>query len=121
MLFILVMEGFSTLIKLADSRGLFSPLRPSSIKQWVSLYADDVVVFLSPVSLDLTLIREILALFYYATCLATNFTKSKAFPMRCSADKLGPISDILGCQFAYLPCMYIGVPLSPWRLPKFVM
>jgi hypothetical protein len=47
MLFVLVMECFSAMIKLADSRGLFTPLRPRSIKQRVSLYADDVVVFLS--------------------------------------------------------------------------
>jgi hypothetical protein len=37
MLFVLVMECFSAMIKLADSRGLFSPLRPRSIKQRVSL------------------------------------------------------------------------------------
>jgi hypothetical protein len=40
MLFVLVMECFSAMIKLADWRGLFSPLRPRSIKQRVSFYAD---------------------------------------------------------------------------------
>jgi hypothetical protein len=49
----------------------------------VSLYADDVVVFLSPVMLDLVMIKEILKLFCRATSLATNLNKCKAFPIRC--------------------------------------
>jgi hypothetical protein len=69
MLFVLVMECFSATIKLADSRGLFCPMRPRSIKQRVSLYADDVVVFLSPVVLDLVMIRAILDLFRQASGL----------------------------------------------------
>jgi hypothetical protein len=48
----------------------------------VSLYADDVVVFLSPVMLDLVMIKEILKLFCRATSLATNLNKCKAFPIR---------------------------------------
>jgi hypothetical protein len=56
--------------KLADSRGLFSPLRPHSIKQQVSLYADDVVIFLSLVVLDLVMTRVILDLFRQALRLA---------------------------------------------------
>jgi hypothetical protein len=121
MLFVLVMECFSALIKLAEARGLFSPLRPSSIRQRVSLYADDVVVFISHVASDLTLIIEILALFYRATGLATNLSKSKAFPVQCSADQIGLISGTLGCQCSEFPCTYLGVPLSPWCLPKFAM
>jgi hypothetical protein len=115
------MECFSALIKLANPRGLFSPLRPSSIKQLVSLYADDEAVFLSHTVLDLTSVREILVLFYHATSLATNLNKSKAFPIHCSADQLGLITDIVGCQCANYPCTYLGVPLSPWRLPKSSM
>jgi hypothetical protein len=77
------MECFSAMIKLVDSRGLFRPLRPLSIKQQVSLYADDEVVFLSPVVLNLVMIRAILDLFRQASGLATNINKSKAFLIRC--------------------------------------
>jgi hypothetical protein len=63
------------MINLVDSRGLLSPLRPRSIKQRVSLYADDVVVFLSPVVLDLVMIKAILDLFRRASRLTTNINK----------------------------------------------
>jgi hypothetical protein len=84
MLFVLDMECFSTMVKLANSTGLLTPLRPRSIKQLVSLYADDVAIFLSPVVLDLVMIKEILELFSRATGLATNLNKSKAFLIRCA-------------------------------------
>jgi hypothetical protein len=31
------------------------------------------------------------------------------------------ITHTLGCQCADFPCTYLGVPLSPWRLPKSAM
>jgi hypothetical protein len=49
-------------------------------------YADDVVVFLSPVVLDLVMIRAILDLFRQASGLATNINKIKAFSIRCDGN-----------------------------------
>jgi hypothetical protein len=108
MLFVLVMECFNVMIKLVDSKGLFNPLRPNSIKQQISLYADDVVVFLSPVVVDLIVIREIMNFFRCATRLAANLNKSKAFLIRCTKDQLGLITRTLGCLCADFPCTYYG-------------
>jgi hypothetical protein len=104
MLFVLVIECFNAMIKLTNSRGLLNPLRSHSIKQRVSLYADDVVIFLSPITLDLVMIGEILELFCRATRLATNLNKSKAFLIHCAEDRLGLIMCTLGCQCAEFPC-----------------
>jgi hypothetical protein len=109
------------MVKLVDSRGLLTPHCPRSIKQRVSLYAGDVVVFLSQVVLDLVMIKEILELFRRATGLATNLNKSKAFPIRCAEVQLDLITHTLGCECTDFPCTYLGVPLSPWRLPKSAM
>jgi hypothetical protein len=121
MLFVLDMECFSAMVKLANSRGLLTPLRPRSIKQLVSLYADDVAIFLSPIVLDLVMIKEILELFSRATGLATDLNKSKAFLIRCAEVQLDLITYSLGCGCADIPCTYLGVPLSPWCLPKSAM
>jgi hypothetical protein len=121
MLFVLVLECFNTMIKLADVEGFLRPLWPSSIKQRVSLYADDVVVFLSLLELDLTMIREILVLFRRVTGLATNLSKSKTFLIHCSADQLGLITCTLACLCANFLCTHLRVPLSSWRLPKSAM
>jgi hypothetical protein len=109
------------MMELADSRGLSSPLCPRSIKQRVLLYADDVAVFLSPIVLDLVMIREILDLFRRASGLATNINKRKACPIHCNENQLSVITHTLGCQCADFPCSILGVPLSPWHLPKFAM
>jgi hypothetical protein len=95
MLFVLVMECLSAMIKLTDSSGLFSPPHPRSIKQRVSLYTDDAVVFLSPVVLDLVMIREILDLLCRVSGLGTNINKSRAFPIRCDEDQLSVITHTL--------------------------
>lgn len=55
--FVLVMECFSALVTIAEARGLFLPLGMSVIKHRIFLYADDVVVFVLPVEMDLILIR----------------------------------------------------------------
>jgi hypothetical protein len=48
LLFVIVMEGLNALLKLADNKGLLWVLHPK-IKERTFMYADDVVVFLSPV------------------------------------------------------------------------
>jgi hypothetical protein len=80
-----------------------------------------VVVFVSPVETDLLLIRSILDLFFRATSLVANFVKSQAFPIRCDARHTDLISELLGCAIASFPCTYLGVPLSPGKLPRAAM
>jgi hypothetical protein len=120
MLFVLVMECFIALVITAEAHGFFLPLGMSAIKHCISLYADDVVIFVSPVETDL-LIKDILDLFFRATGLLTNFVKSQAFCIRCDERHADMISELLGCVVASFPCTYLGVPLSPGRLPRVVM
>jgi hypothetical protein len=48
MLFIIIMDMLNHLISKAAEAGLLQPLPSRSIQHWVSLYADDVVLFLRP-------------------------------------------------------------------------
>jgi hypothetical protein len=121
MLFVLVMECFSALVTTAKAHGLFLPLGMSAIKHRISLYADDVVIFASPVETDLILIKAILDLFFRATGLVANFVKSQAFPIRCDERHTDMIAELLGCAVVSFPCTYLGVPLSLGRLPRAAM
>ena len=47
LLFVLVMEGLNALLSLADTRGLLQTLLPM-VKERAFMYADDVVIFLTP-------------------------------------------------------------------------
>jgi len=56
MQFILVMDVLNSLIEKASNEGLLQPLSTRSIHNHVSLYANDVVLFLHPVATDLHLV-----------------------------------------------------------------
>jgi hypothetical protein len=86
MLFVLVMEVLNAIIHKAEA--LFTNLGSTKIKSRISLYADDVVVFVSPRENDLTLMRAILNKFAGATGLHTNLDKCQMSFIRCSDEDI---------------------------------
>ena len=60
MLFVLAMEVLGGLIRWAESQSIFSPLRCAAVRSRVSLYADDVVMFITPKVNDIVAIKTIL-------------------------------------------------------------
>jgi hypothetical protein len=50
----------------------------------LSLYADDVVIFLKPTMTDVSNLKELLHNFGRVTGLATNVRKSSVSPIRCA-------------------------------------
>jgi hypothetical protein len=63
------------------------PLVGRNISQRVSIFADDVVVFVKPVSGDLVVVREILRCFGVASGLRTNLQKSFSYPIQCNNER----------------------------------
>lgn len=88
MLFILVMDMLNSLFLKAEELGLLEPLSRKPLGQRVSLYADNVALFIKPLVADLSLAKEILSMFGEASGLKTNFQKSGIYPIRCSAEQL---------------------------------
>lgn len=60
MLFILVMYVLNYMIKKAAEEDLLQPLSRRALQQRVSLYADDVAIFLQPSVADIEVILDIL-------------------------------------------------------------
>ena len=89
MLFILTMEPLQRLFEVAVDRGILAPLATRGMKQRLSIYADDVVLFVKPRLVDLQACRAILALFGEASGLHINMTKSAALPIRCTEEEIG--------------------------------
>jgi len=118
MLFILVMDVFNSIVKKANDEGLLQPLAARNIHHRVSLYADDVVLFLRPVATDLHLVEDILRLFGSATGLKTNIQKSSVLPIQCSGDDLLVVQAHLPCEIQNFPCKYLGLPLSIKKLTR---
>jgi hypothetical protein len=84
----------------------------------VSLYADDVAIFLQPSVADIEVILDILWLFGQASGHQTNIQKSSVLPIHCLDNDRGIIQSHLPCQIVDFPCKYLGVPLSLQRLTK---
>ena len=72
MLFILIMDVLGHMITKATSEGLLLPLSSRGLQHRISIYADDVAVFLRPESGDITTTMDILNLFGEASGLKTN-------------------------------------------------
>jgi ketosteroid isomerase-like protein len=97
------MEALNDLFRFPDSSGTLSPLRARAIKHRVSLYADDLVVFVAPVHQDIHLVRAILEAFVGASGLHTNIHKCQITPIRCSADQIELVQNIFPCHLACFP------------------
>jgi hypothetical protein len=81
LLFVLVMDVLNAMFQSANERGMFSPLRAHSVYHRVSVYVDDLVIFIIPTEADITLMRAILQAFARASWLHTNVSKCQATPI----------------------------------------
>ena len=84
MLFVLAMEVLGGLIRWAESQSIFSPLRCAAVRSRVSLYADDVVMFIKPEMNDIVAIKTILQIFGDVSGLYTNLGKCVTNLISCS-------------------------------------
>lgn len=118
MLFILVMDTLNLLISQATVDGLLQPLSSRSIQHRLSLYADDVVLFLRPAASDIDITTGILELFGEASGLCTNIQKSSVTPIQCTEAELSAVQERLPCQINYFPVKYLGLSLTIKKLTK---
>jgi hypothetical protein len=118
MLFILVMDVLGFMIKRAVEEDLLQPLARGALPHRISIYADDVVIFLKPTAGDINILLDMLQLFGQASGLKTNVQKSSVLPIRCQEEDRQTIETLLPCQLLEFPCRYLGLPLSLHKLTK---
>lgn len=118
MLFILVMDVLNSMVTRTSEAGLLQPLSSRPIQHRISLYADDVAIFLRPAAADINLTLQLLQLFGDVSGLKTNVQKSSVLPIQCSEVDLATIQDLLPCEVLNFPCKYLGLPLTIKKLTK---
>ena len=118
MLFILVMDVLNSMVTRTSEAGLLQPLSSRPIQHRISLYADDVAIFLRPAAADINLTLQLLQLFGDASGLKTNVQKSNVLPIQCSEVDLATIQDLLPCEVLNFLCKYLGLPLTIKKLTK---
>lgn len=118
MLFFLVIEVLNSLICEADRRVALSPLPGQVVVHRTSLYADDLIVLLSPEAADFECLQQILQLFAGASGLATDMEKCVATPICCDDTAIAVVQEVFPCAVSPFPCRYLGIPLSLKRLHR---
>jgi hypothetical protein len=98
MLFVLVMEVFGGLVRWCEVESIFTPLHCAAVHSRVSLYADDVVMFVIPADSDLIAVRTILRIFGDPSGLYANMDKCVATPINCTPEDLQRVTDRLACS-----------------------
>jgi hypothetical protein len=118
MLFIIVMDVLNNLFVKASEVGLLQPLSNRTAGQRLSLYVDDVALFIKPSEEELNDTMAILDAFRQALGLQTNLNKSCIIPIQCAEDSVEEISNTMPCIMAEFPCTYLGLPISNKKLCK---
>lgn len=112
------MDSLAKMIAAPDRHGTLQQIGRRPMPHRVSLYADDVVLFIRPEATELLLIKALLQVFGDATGLCTNFQKSTITPIQCTGIDIDAMAVTFGCPVAQFPCRYLGMPLSDKKLCK---
>jgi hypothetical protein len=118
MLFILVIDVLSHMVAKFDELELLQSLSRLALQHRISLYADDVALFLCLEAADIQVTMGILQLFGESSGLKTNQQKSNVLPIGCGTPKIQVVHEQLPCELAELPCKYLGLPLSLKKLSR---
>lgn len=118
MLFILVMDVLGHLVAKAEEEGLLESLSHRPLQHRISLYADDVVLFLHPNERDIQMVFNILQLFGEASGLKTNVQKTSVYPIHCGDEEMACLKEQLPCEVSSFPCNYLGLLLSLKNCPR---
>jgi hypothetical protein len=108
------MEALNALFRLADAWGILSSHHAPVIRYRLSLYADDLVIFVIPTEQDQCCVRAVLQAFAEASGLCSNISKSQFTPIQCTE----VIIQLVPCQRVNFPFRYLGVPLSVYQLKR---
>lgn len=113
-LFIIAAEGLTSLIKKAESQGLYHGCKISRGAPIVShlLFADDAFLFFRATTNECRSVKSLLKKYKTASGQAVNFTKSSVlFSANISEDRQRDLCTTLEVQEQVEDCLYLGMPL----------
>jgi hypothetical protein len=118
MLFILVMDILNSLASKVSEQWLLQPILRQGHGQRVSIYVDDVILFLQSRMEELYLVKEILKIFGAALGLVTNVRKCSIPPIQCEEQDMIMVHGSMLCNMVEFPCKYLSLPMSTKKLSK---
>ena len=118
LLFVIAMDVLTHIFRKGAEEGVLSSFRGITPMQRVSIYADDVALFIRPIEGDLNFVRSALQAFGRASGLSVNYSKSSAILIRGSEQDQSRVEALLQCNIAEFPCKYLGLQLAIRQLTR---
>ncbi|KAL4348043.1 hypothetical protein GQ457_17G001830 [Hibiscus cannabinus] len=112
LLFNLVVEALSALLKKASVRGLFIGFFIGQSEVSHIQFADDISIFCGAAESQIKNVVRLLKGFELATGLKLNMQNSKFIEVNVTDEKLEYWASLLNCKIEKLPCQYLGLPLG---------
>lgn len=108
LLFVIMMDALTAMVIKAQEMGAISAMSGYSALQRLSIYVDDVILFIKPINVDLAFIREALQMFGTASGLHVNFAKSSAIMILSDETDKERVAGALPWQMEFFPCKYLS-------------
>ena len=118
LLFIIAMDALSCIMVKGAEEGVKKPFTGIRPNQSVSIYADDVALFVRPNEVDLRFVTLALKAFGDASGLRVNYGKSSAILIHGEEEDRIRVSNLLQCELGKFPCKYLGLQLAIHQLKK---
>jgi hypothetical protein len=118
MLFILAMEPLQRMLAVAMEEGQLSKIENRAATARMSMYADDVGLFINPIKQEVKALSDMLSDFGAASGLLANVNKSAVYPIQCDGLDVEQIIEDFGCPILQFPCTYLGLPLHTRALRR---
>ena len=124
LLFLVMMEVFSRMVKRMEGAGLLSGFRADGRRgsgECVShlLFADDTILFYNAEVEQVPHVQLLLLCFQAVTSLKVNVAKSKMVSIG-EVNNVHALAEILGCRVGALPMTYLGMPLGASHKSSFI-
>ena len=116
LLFLVMMEVFSRMVKRMEGAGLISGFKANGRRgrgECIShlLFADDTILFCDAEVEQILHVRLLLLGFQAVTSLKVNVAKSEIVPIG-EVNNVQALAEFLGCRIGALPMTYLGMPLG---------
>lgn len=112
------MDSLTALINKASEAKVISNFHGISPVQRLSIYVDDLALFIKPSVQDLHFVRLAFNIFGEASGLRINYRKSSATLIRGDASDRTRVQTMLQCNLGNFPCRYLGLQLAIHKLTR---